>query len=125
MNNELQQLKALAMAASHGPWRHTGDEYTDRGCQYQGIESPVEIIIGEYGVTKANAKYIAWADPTRILALIARIESLSADAERYKWLLDNYAFGDGYRDIDAALNDGEADKYLSPAIDAAIAKEKA
>ncbi len=41
------------------------------------------------------------------------------DAARYRWLLDNYAFGDGYNVIDDALNNGEADKYLSPAIDAA------
>lgn len=43
------------------------------------------------------------------------------DAARYRWLLENYARNDGYTEIDAALNDGEADKYLSPAIDAAIA----
>lgn len=43
------------------------------------------------------------------------------DARRYRWLLDHYARGDGYTDIDAALNDGEPEKYLSPAIDAAIA----
>lgn len=42
------------------------------------------------------------------------------DAARYRWLLNNYARGDGYTDIDAALNEGEPEKYLSPAIDAAI-----
>lgn len=47
------------------------------------------------------------------------------DAERYRWLLNNYARGDGYNDIDAALNDGEAEKYLSPAIDAQISASPA
>ncbi len=46
------------------------------------------------------------------------------DAERYRWLLANYAFGDGFVAIDSALNDGEAAVQLSPAIDAAIAAEK-
>ena len=41
------------------------------------------------------------------------------DAERYRWLLKNYARGDGYTAIDKALNDGEPDTQLSPAIDAA------
>lgn len=62
-------------------------------------------------------------------ALIAYIDARSAasakDAERYRWLLANYARGDGYHDIDAALNDGEPEKYLGPAIDAAIATTKA
>lgn len=44
------------------------------------------------------------------------------DAARYRWLLTNYATGDGYRKIDAALNDGDADKYLSAAIDEAMAQ---
>ena len=50
----------------------------------------------------------------------AEIERLRADAARYRWLLANYARGDGYTAIDAALNDGEADTQLSPAIDAAM-----
>ena len=50
----------------------------------------------------------------------AEIERLRADAARYRWLLTDYARGDGYTAIDAALNDGEADTQLSPAIDAAM-----
>ncbi len=50
----------------------------------------------------------------------AEIERLRADAVRYRWLLEYYARGDGYTAIDAALNDGEADTQLSPAIDAAM-----
>ena len=47
-------------------------------------------------------------------------ENAEKDAERYRWLLANYARGDGYDAIDRALNDGEPDTQLSPAIDAAI-----
>lgn len=46
-----------------------------------------------------------------------------ADARRYQWLLAHYARGDGWADIDKALNDGEADTQLSPAIDAAMASQ--
>ena len=53
-----------------------------------------------------------------------QVLSLSADAARYRWLMDNYATGDGYDRIDAALNDGDADTKLSPAIDSAIAAVK-
>jgi len=48
-------------------------------------------------------------------------ENAEKDAARYRWLLANYARGDGYDAIDQALNDGEPDTQLSPAIDAAIA----
>jgi hypothetical protein len=41
------------------------------------------------------------------------------DAERYRWLLANYAIGDGYKHIDDALNYGEPEK-LTAAIDAEI-----
>lgn len=47
------------------------------------------------------------------------------DAARYRWLLSNYARGDGFDRIDEALNDGEADVYLSAAIDAARALTQA
>lgn len=46
------------------------------------------------------------------------------DAKRYRWLLANYARGDGYDAIDAALNDGEADIQLSPAVDAAMTESR-
>jgi hypothetical protein len=52
--------------------------------------------------------------------LIDELAALRKDAERYRWLLKNYARGDGYDAIDAALNDGKPEIQLSPAIDAAI-----
>lgn len=54
-------------------------------------------------------------------AALATAPDVAKDAARYRWLLENYAFGDGYHTIDAALNDGSADLNLSPAIDTQIA----
>lgn len=52
--------------------------------------------------------------------LVEYCRDLRKDAERYRWLLENYATGDGYDLIDDALNSGEADVYLSAEIDAAM-----
>lgn len=70
----------------------------------------------------------AWGNTQLTEALMAaesECEALRKDAERYRWLLANYARGDGYDAIDAALNNGEADTQLSPAIDAAMALHNA
>lgn len=52
--------------------------------------------------------------------LVVYIGELAKDAARYRWLMANYARGDGWQQIDDALNYGEADTKLSPAIDAAM-----
>lgn len=59
----------------------------------------------------------------RIATLEAAVAALEVDARRYRWLLANYAFGDGFDLIDQALNDGEADEKLSDAIDNAVKAE--
>jgi hypothetical protein len=61
---------------------------------------------------------------TERTALLAEREQDAKDAQRYRWLLANYARGDGYDLIDAALNDGEGDTKLSPAIDAAVGAQQ-
>lgn len=74
-----------------------------------------------------NIETQAALDPkvsSQAAALAVPDERDNADAERYRWLLANYARGDGYDNIDAALNDGDADTKLSQAIDAAIAARK-
>jgi hypothetical protein len=93
MNEDLQQLKALAMAA------------TDKNipAESQGI----------------RLSALRWeASPEKILALIARIESLAADAERYKWLRNDNAYFPEEEMIRGGIE-------LDQAIDAAIATEKA
>lgn len=56
------------------------------------------------------------------VTVLEQVERMAEDAARYRWLLANYATGDGYHKIDAALNDGDADKYLNAAIDEAMAQ---
>lgn len=51
------------------------------------------------------------------------VKQLQKDAERYRWLLGNYAFGDGYKRVDYALNSGEAEALLNDAIDEAMELE--
>jgi hypothetical protein len=146
MNNEdLQQLKALALAATPGPWEWDGvrseGEYgsdDDGGCGYESYQVTtnagaciVDCLNNDNGavhvehdghawdkVAKQDAKYIAAASPDVVLALIARIESLAADAERYKWLRNDNAYFPEEELIRGGIE-------LDQAIDAAIAKEKA
>lgn len=56
----------------------------------------------------------------RIVLQSPEIQQLRKDAERYRWLLGNYAFGDGYERVDYALNSGEAETLLSNSIDEAM-----
>jgi len=80
------------------------------GCDYLKLYRP-----GFRGVVR---EVLALASPTPPVQPDADVQR---DAARYRWLLDNYARGDGYDLIDAALNDGEPETQLSPAIDAAMA----
>ena len=82
------------------------------------------------GDKPATSEPVAWLSPHGMphdqyvpgdVPLYAAPPDVQRDAERYRWLLTNYARGDGYTDIDGALNDGRADAQLSPAIDAAMA----
>lgn len=146
MNSEdLQQLKALAMAATRGRWRECGHERGGCVCgQIWSVEADLPIATAERGdeeigvITpefyKPNAAYIAAASPDVVLALIARIESLAADAERYKALRDTLRpTGGRYVPVvllvnpiqGISLKDAIAGNDLDSAIDAATAKEKA
>lgn len=108
-NEELQQLKAAALAATPGPWDFDtaetpfriaggevvggdelpyGDVYTTR--EYETPDGPECLIIAsEIGVD--NGRYLRAANPATILALIAKVESLAADAERWKSALHKKA----------------------------------
>ena len=69
-----EQLKALAEAATKGPWKHYG---LDGGHLVfeDAAGSSIASSIGRNHVE--NAKYIAAANPERILALIAENERLT------------------------------------------------
>ena len=73
----------------------------------------------------SNLKAAADENEKRCLRAMDAARAAETDAARYRWLLANYARGDGWTAIDKALNDGEADTQLSPAIDAAIAQQQA
>jgi hypothetical protein len=146
MNNDLQQLKALAMAATPGPWyvQYGDDERyqcmtaisaTNSRSHNMGMFGeealiavtfhqsypPVNLAGDDCGDN--DSAYIAAASPDVVLALIARIESLAADAERYRWLRDS---PDSGRCIRAMYEDGQAvPSAVDEMISAAIAKEKA
>lgn len=150
MNNEdLQQLKAAALKATPGPWDFDtaetpvriaggevvggdalpyGDVYTTR--EYETPEgSECLIIASEIGVD--NGRYLRAANPAAILALIAKVESLAADAERWQfrqkilknngcvaWALKTCLIYQHGQVIGRGSSEEEA-------IDAAMAKEKA
>lgn len=150
MNNEdLQQLKALAMAATPGPWyvqfgddiRHqcmTAISAVNKRDGNDGLfedDQPLIAVTFHQSYPAVNIEgddcgdkdsaYIAAASPNVVLALIARIESLAADAERYQYLRKGdegieFRDGDGMWRCDCPRGD-----TLDKIIDAAIAKEKA
>jgi len=129
---DLAKLRELAKKATSGPWLHRHDPGNPVGVQH-GVKLP-----GEFGAWvcdcldnadkstdgglagERNAAFIAAFNPEMARALLDQLEAANKDAARYRWLLDNYATGDGYTHIDNALNYGEPEK-LSSAIDAEIA----
>jgi hypothetical protein len=75
---------------------------------------------GSYNTTHPLPNFEGCTFSSTVQIDAAELAALRKDAERYRWLLKNYARGDGYDAIDAALNDGQPEIQLSPAIDAAI-----
>jgi hypothetical protein len=76
-NDELQALKALAEAATPGPWiNHNGRVVSasdmDVGSAYEG-----------------DAAFIAAANPQTVLALVAEVDRLQQDAARLNWLQEH------------------------------------
>jgi hypothetical protein len=134
MNNEdLQQLKALAEAASPGPW--SGDRY-DGTVKYEVLDVNGATVIrgdnsnmseGGYGIeNEEDERFILAANPDTVLHLIARIESLAADAERKDKALK--ASRAALKTAEYAISGREHTGFIDTTvaiIDAAIAKEKA
>ncbi len=82
-NEELTRLKVLAEAATPGPWVSCHHQVAaDDG----GLIAEFSSTTGRYESEKMNRNYVAAASPDVILALIAKVESLAADAERLDWL---------------------------------------
>ena len=111
--------KALALAAAHGRWRNVVD---DHGIQFGDAGGVV--LHHSMPKVRETARYIAEANPATVLALIAEVERLRADAGRYRKIRVKVAQDYlSFRKMDGERLDKVVDNVLDPA--AAIEKEKA
>lgn len=90
---DLQKLRALAMAATAGPWDMQTGVYADPDGDDDLSFARGPMIKRDSGDTwngrwrqqaRANANFIAAANPTTILALLDRIDELEANAVRMR-----------------------------------------
>jgi hypothetical protein len=86
---DIAALKAAALVATPGPWHDSGGTVDNFGNEYQGSLSFEWAANGRDEGDGMNARYredaayIALANPTSILSLIARLEALEAELEWY------------------------------------------
>lgn len=125
---DTDNLKALALAATPGPWKRQGNSAVLRTSSGEWV---ADTRTHKQDITQdvANADYIAEANPATVLELIAEVERLRADAERYRWLRDRPENpNDAVIDV-AIWQDCEGTslrgKELDRSIDATIEREKA
>jgi hypothetical protein len=78
---DIQKLKALAEAATPGPWVKTIDGVMPEGAKFGIFGNPTS----ENGA--ANREYIAAANPAAVLELIAEIELLREECEAHLELI--------------------------------------
>lgn len=100
--NDYSELKRLAEAAAEIEDEH--EWYAEDG---------------GYGLDPTDLKFIAAAKPSAVLALIAEVEELRKDAERYRWLRKGSIPLNGHdflssneildRRIDAAMSKGNTE----------------
>lgn len=135
MTPDLKELERLARAATPGPWTYDGDTWELSAPSRKG---KVEIATIETGWTEpmeseqqANIAYILAANPAAILSLIAELEQVKKDAERYRWLAASCrSTSEHWGGRWSIIIDGPAPKShdseddFDAAIDAAIAKEQ-
>ena len=123
----LDQLEARARAATPGPWKcwngfpladALGREHDMHGINQIGPGDRVGGLLGGWSedadlyATKADAEYVATADPTTILALIREVRRLRTsrlrrEVQRDRVYAESYARMLGY-EPEAILTDGEA-----------------
>lgn len=86
-SDQIKELRRLAEVATPGPWVHRNNDGSIGSvdavsgpmvAQTQAMRTPGEQCNKE---RNANAAFIAAANPTAILSLIARIEALEQDAK--------------------------------------------
>jgi hypothetical protein len=106
---DIEKLKALALAATSGPWVDGGHTV------YQADEVGDELICKQMGAE--DSAYVAAANPAAVLELIAEVE-------RYRKLKAD-DFTSEYCEYTSNRLNGFEEFDLDGALDAAIEKEKA
>jgi hypothetical protein len=111
-------LKRLSEAATPGKWAHEQDclYFYEDGYTKHMMELAEGDDVG-YGGQKNNAEFIAAANPSVVLALIAECEGLRKDAARYQWLRRNGQV-EAWKYLSTISED-----YRDEAIDKAMQKE--
>lgn len=87
--SDYSELKRLAEYATPGPWVAQHPNAGQRGSEVAS-EGGLNQVCADLG--PSNALYIAAANPAAVLAMIAEVEALRKDAERYRWLRDKQTF---------------------------------
>ena len=107
---DTEKLKTLALAyldANRGYW-YGAHELADGTTYEPGVDFIVE------------------CNPATVLALIAEVERLRADAERYRWLTEDPGYNRPHLNGKAVyVNWFGTKQALDAAVDAALEKEKA
>lgn len=94
---DIDEIETLARLATPGPWAIDSDSvnkydrlYVAKGStgdlQGRVLEVFANCLVTSDEERYVNAAFIAAANPATILALIAEVRALRADAERYRWL---------------------------------------
>lgn len=100
---DYSELKMLAEAATPGRWT-AYDTHGKRFIEAIGTEDHVVCATPKKQWLK-DSKYIAAADPVTVLEMIAEIESLKKDADRYRFGVDNNHWTDAQ--VDYAMSNKE------------------
>ena len=102
------KLKAVALAATPGPWRYQKTTpVTDAEISAENHTRVVNLLAGD--VTPANSEFIAAANPAAVLELIAALEAAENRNAELEACLSNLkldtpvVYGDGYNQ---GLHDG-------------------
>jgi hypothetical protein len=77
-NEELAQWKALAQAATQGPWETDNNEGYGIN-RVRAAKRTIAEVVGDDAETEANSTYIAHSSPDRVLALLEEVERLRAE----------------------------------------------
>jgi hypothetical protein len=96
MTVDIEKMKALALAATPGSWHWIESMDGDKMAE---LRSRSNALICDFGCDgkvsvegtepdAADMQFIAECDPAAVLELIAEVERLRAEAERYRWLRD-------------------------------------